>query len=202
MNWLAHVFLSADSVEFQLGNLLADLVRGPARESMSPAFRNGAECHREIDRFTDAHPVVRRSRARLSARHRRFSGVLVDVFYDHLLARIWARYASVSLDQFTQSFHAATGALPLGLPDEAAVTLDRIRKYDLLGAYRNLGGVQASLRRLSMGLQARWKREFFLDESVTELQQQLTNFQDDFDEFFPALIAHIDARWPIEHLAR
>ena len=70
MNWLAHTFLSEPNVQFQLGNLLADLVRGPQREQMGADFRRGADCHKIIDAFTDSHPLVRRSRAQVPARTR------------------------------------------------------------------------------------------------------------------------------------
>ena len=82
MNWLAHVFLSEQNLEFRLGNLLADIVRGEQRSGMSADFLRGVQCHQAIDSFTDSHPLVRRSRARIGAEQRRFSGVLVDVFYD------------------------------------------------------------------------------------------------------------------------
>src|SRR5262249_49426386 len=75
MNWLAHVFLSESTLEFRLGNLLADIVRGAEREAMSVEFQRGARRHQAIDAFTDAHPVVRRSRARIGSGQRRFSGV-------------------------------------------------------------------------------------------------------------------------------
>ena len=58
MNWLAHTFLSAPNVHFQLGNLLADVVRGPERDAMNEDFGRGAACHKAIDAFTDSHPVV------------------------------------------------------------------------------------------------------------------------------------------------
>ena len=95
MNWLAHVFLSEPNVEFRLGNLLADLVRGDARAAVSAEFARGAEQHKRIDAYTDAHPIVRRSRARIRTEYRRFSGVLVDVFYDYFLANDWSRYSNV-----------------------------------------------------------------------------------------------------------
>jgi acyl carrier protein phosphodiesterase len=80
VNWLAHVFLSEPDVEFRLGNLLADIVRGEELRRMSPDFQRGVLRHMQIDAFTDAHPLVKRSRSRISPESRRFSGVLVDVF--------------------------------------------------------------------------------------------------------------------------
>jgi acyl carrier protein phosphodiesterase len=155
LNWLAHVFLSGDNVEQRLGNLLADLVRGADRAAMSADFLLGVRRHQAIDSYTDAHPVVRRSRTRIGAEHRRFSGVLVDVFYDYFLATNWIRYSSQPLQDFTADFYADVRAHPLELPERARMTLDRIIQDGLLGAYRSLEGVEQSLRRLSRRRKAR-----------------------------------------------
>jgi acyl carrier protein phosphodiesterase len=82
-------------------------------------------------------------------------------------------------------------AHPLELPERARITIDRITRHDLLGAYRSLDGVEQSLRRLSVGLQARWRREFALERAVADLRTHETEFAGDFAEFFPELQAHV-----------
>jgi acyl carrier protein phosphodiesterase len=189
LNWLAHVFLSEPDVEFRLGNLLADIVRGEELRRMSPAFQRGVHKHKQIDAFTDAHPVVKRSRARISTQFRRFSGVLVDVFYDHLLACDWDRYSPIVLDAFTARFYADIEAHRIELPTSARVTLDRIIRHDLLGSYRRIEGVERSLRRVSAYLSSRWQREFALEKGVADLVAHRAGFEADFAEFFPQLQA-------------
>jgi acyl carrier protein phosphodiesterase len=189
LNWLAHVFLSEADVEFRLGNLLADIVRGEELRRMSPAFQRGVLKHKQIDAFTDAHPLVKRSRARVSSEFRRFSGVLVDVFYDHLLATRWNDYSPIVLDAFTAKFYADIEARHIELPASARVTLDRIIRHDLLGAYRGIEGVERSLRRLSAYLSSRWQREFALEKGVADLTANRAGFDADFAEFFPQLQA-------------
>ena len=191
MNWLAHVFLSEPTLDFRLGNLLADLVRGEDRTRMSAEFLRGATCHKAIDAFTDAHPIVLRSRQRIDARYRRFSGVLLDVFYDYLLARRWSDYADEPLDEFTANFYAAARHHQLDLPPDARATLDRIVTHDLLGQYQRMAGVENSLRRVSTYIQKRWKRDYALHESVAELQRHESELADDFAAFFPLLRAHV-----------
>jgi acyl carrier protein phosphodiesterase len=191
MNWLAHVFLSEPNVEFQLGNLLADVVRGPQRDAMSTHFVRGAACHKAIDAFTDAHPVVKRSRARLGSEHRRFSGVLVDVFYDYHLARNWQRYAAVTLDAYTSAFYANVQTHRIELPPDARTMLDRIVQHDLLGSYARVEGVERALRRISAYLSSRWHKPFALEEGVRELLAHEADFDADFREFFPALRTHV-----------
>jgi len=191
LNWLAHVFLSEPTVEFRLGNLLADLVRGDARSAMSAEFLRGARCHKAIDAFTDSHPVVHRSRGRISPSHRRFSGVLTDIFYDYCLASEWERYSPLPLDTFTSVFYAAAKRQPLDLPPDARSTLDRILEHDLLGQYRRIDGVENSLRRLSMYLARRWGRDFALATAVQDLVAHEAVFAADFAEFFPELRTHV-----------
>ncbi len=190
MNWLAHVFVSEPAVEFRLGNLLADVVRGDDRLAMTETFLRGALLHKAIDQFTDAHPVVRRSRARLSAVHRRYSNALIDVFYDHLLATHWQHYSATSLDVFTKNFYADIATTHLELPIKARQMLERIARHDMLGSYRELSGVERSLQRLSMRLALRRNRSFELEKSVGDLVEHYEHFAADFNEFFPQLIAH------------
>jgi acyl carrier protein phosphodiesterase len=191
LNWLAHVFLSEPDVEFRLGNLLADIVRGEELRRTSAAFQRGAQKHKQIDAFTDSHPLVKRSRARMSGEFRRFSGVLVDVFYDHLLATHWDTYSPIVLDAFTAKFYADIESRNIELPSSARVTLDRIIRHDLLGSYRRIEGVERSLRRVSAYLSSRWQREFALERGVADLIAQRAGFDADFAEFFPQLQAAV-----------
>jgi acyl carrier protein phosphodiesterase len=191
VNWLAHVFLSEANFEFQLGNLLADVVRGEQREAMSADFVRGAICHKAIDAFTDAHPVVKRSRARISATHRRFSGVLVDVFYDYCLARNWERYSPLPLKAYTAAFYSGAQANAIELPTAAQTMLERIIRHDLLSSYARVDGVERALSRISTYLESRWHKQFALDRGVRDLLDQEAAFMDDFHEFFPALQDHV-----------
>lgn len=192
MNWLAHVFLSPPAeVDFQLGNLLADLVRGDERSGMGARFLRGTQCHKAIDRYTDAHPVVRRSRARIGSEYRRFSGVLVDIFYDYVLASRWSVYAEVPLDRFTADFYAAVQRRRMPLPEQAQLTLGHILRDDLLGSYRHIDGVEQALARLGGYLSRRWRREFALERGAAILREQERAFAADFTEFFPQLQAHV-----------
>src|ERR1051325_10142199 len=102
MNYLAHLFLAEDDPESLLGNLLGDFVKGAKKDDYPDSIRRGIELHRKVDRFTDAHRVVRSSLSLISPARRRFAGVLVDIFYDHLLAKDWQIYSSVPLATFSQ----------------------------------------------------------------------------------------------------
>jgi acyl carrier protein phosphodiesterase len=191
LNWLAHVLLSESTIEFRLGNLLADLVRGDARAVMPIEFVRGAARHKAIDAFTDAHPIVHASRARVAARHRRFSGVLIDIFYDYCLARRWGDFVAEPLPSFTARFYAEAAAHPLDLPPAARATLERIVQHDLLGQYARIEGVENSLRRVSGYIAKRWQRDYQLEAAAQDLLLQEAEFAGDFAEFFPQLQQHV-----------
>lgn len=191
MNWLAHLFLSEPDVGFRLGNLLADLVRRKDRDGMSPAFLRGCACHQTIDAFTDYHPVAGRSRARVGEEFGRFAGILIDVFYDHFLARNRDRYSPAPLDVFTAELYAGIRGHPIRLPDEARTAVDRMISGDLLGSYREIEGIEQTLRRVSMRLSERIGRPFALAPAVAVLEGHYRELGGDFAEFFPLLQSHV-----------
>jgi acyl carrier protein phosphodiesterase len=194
MNWLAHVFLSEPDVEFRLGNLLADLVKGRDRRGLSPAFLRGTRCHQAIDSFTDFHPAVHRSRARVSDEHSLYSGILVDIFYDHFLARGWERYSTENLPSFTSSFYQEIRGCPLVLPAEVQKTVERMVADDDLGAYREVAGVADALGRVSRRVLARLGTSFEPEPALGELLRNFGEMEADFVEFFPELQGQM-ARW-------
>src|SRR5689334_7913929 len=142
MNWLAHLVLSDRTPTFRIGNLLPDLMRRPALEAVLPIFQEGIECHRRIDTFTDAHPVVRRSRQRLSAPHRRFAPILSDIFYDHYLSVKWTQHWPQPLDEFLREIYKSFDEYRAQLPDTTDGVLQRMRAENWLGSYGEIAGVR------------------------------------------------------------
>jgi acyl carrier protein phosphodiesterase len=189
VNWLAHLLLSESSAEFRMGNLLADLVRPPFPAAFSADILRGIACHRRIDAFTDQHALVRRSKQRVSEPFRRFSGILVDMFYDHLLAKEWDSHAEIPLEQFAQEFYASIDKLSPQIPLAARGLLDRMHEEDWLGSYGELAGLRRALERLGRRL----KRPLDLGLAVADLEEHYPSFQADFRVFFPELRAHVES---------
>ncbi len=156
---------------------------------MSAPFLRGVRRHQVIDAFTDTHPVVHRSRARIGGDYRRVSGILVDVLYDHFLAIDWDRYASESLEAFTVSVYTEIRACAIALPEPAQSEVERMIREDRLASYRRIEGIEASLRRVSACLSARVGQDFELENAVSELLANFDGLKADFAEFFPALQA-------------
>lgn len=191
MNWLAHALLSEPDTEVRIGNVMADLVKGRERKHMSEAFLLGVKHHQKIDAFTDTHPVFIRSCSRVSDPYRRFSGILIDVFYDHFLASNWEQYATIPLDTFTGDLYADIQAYPITFSEDVQYALDRLIADDRLGMYQHVDGIQNTLKRISNRLESRTGRDFELESAITQLTDNYDVLANDFAHFFPLLMAHV-----------
>jgi acyl carrier protein phosphodiesterase len=190
MNWLAHALLSPPDPEVRLGNFLADLVKGRDRDAMSPAFRRGLLLHQSIDRFTDAHPIVHRSIARLGGSYRLAGGVIIDIFYDHFLALDWGRYHPRPLEEFTRAIYDDLAAYAARLSGDAADAAEWLIREDRLTSYRGVAGIEVALTSVSRRIAERTGRELHLERALTELEACRADLAGDFAAFFPELTAH------------
>ena len=181
MNWLAHLFLSEPTPEFQIGGLLPDVAPVASLEGLADGFQQGIRRHREIDAFTDTHPVFLRSKSRFAPPLRRFAGILVDVIYDHFLARDWHRYSQQSLGSFADSFYAELVARRGAIPHVAFTRLEPMKADNWLCSYADVQGVATALRRISMRL----SRPFDMSPAANVLTANYAAFEEDFGQFFP-----------------
>ena len=184
MNYLAHLLLSDSHPEALVGSLLGDFARGVDLACLSPRMRAGVELHFRVDAFTDSHPVVRESKQRIAAPHRRYAGVLVDVFYDHFLALDWRRYAPVTLDEFARSAYEALEAHGPAVPERMAGMCRAMAAGDWLTSYREVESIDLVLRRMSRRL----RRENDLGTGIEALRASYEPLRDDFHRFFPELL--------------
>jgi len=186
LNWLAHLRLSPVDPQLRLGNLLGDFVRGVDVSLLPPQVQAGIEQHRSLDRFTDGHLVFRRSRARLGPGFARLSGVLVDVYYDHFLARGWERWGDGRpLPDFAGDVYRLLGQQHQWLTPPLRAALPHMVAQDWLGSYGDLEAIDATLARMA----ARLSRPTSLAEGGRELRAHYEALQADFAEFFPEAMA-------------
>jgi len=173
-----------------LGSLLGDFVKGPLDRG-EIISRYGAEVtraialHRKIDSYTDAHPVVSMSRSRVSSNRRRFAGVMVDIFYDHFLARNWEEFHDVPLARFTDEFYAILMRRHAELPERLQRIAKSIVDFDWLGSYADVQSVDTALNRMSQRL----RRTNALLDSAEELVQNYAELENDFRRFIPDVSA-------------
>ena len=190
MNYLAHLLLAGPEPEALLGALMGDFVKGPLGSQYSPAITRALALHRKVDSFTDAHPVTAASRSRISPQRRRFAGIMVDLFYDHFLARDWAAHASEPIDAFTRRVYALLEQHAPLLPDRLRLIAPRMAKYDWLGSYAEVESIHTALDRMSLRL----KRENQLAGAGAELEANYAALEADFRAFFPDLVRFAQAQ--------
>jgi acyl carrier protein phosphodiesterase len=197
MNFLAHLYLSADDPQAMVGNLAADFVKGADVEKLPPAVQAGVRQHRAVDAFTDRHPVVMRSIARIGKSWGWFSGIIIDVYYDHVLALDWDRYSGEPLRAFADRVHAVIRDHATYMPEDAREYALRFVETDRLMSYAapDGSGVGEALRRLSERIAARMpRRAVRLQEAMPDLRVAHRNLAADFHEFFPDLV-RLAAAW-------
>lgn len=185
MNWLAHLYLTPPTTEGFLGALLGDVVRGPIPSELDPRVRAAIALHRRIDVLTTAHPAIRRSRARIGAVHGHYRSVLVDVFYDHVLARTWSEWSPQPLAAFLARVHEDLDALHAADPAALPRFYPALRGEEWLASYAGVEGIAVALRRM----RARLRRDHPLQEAVRDLVADQDGFAADFAAFFPDAIA-------------
>lgn len=189
MNYLAHLRLSPSDPLLRLGNLLGDFRRGLDTQLCAP-LRHGIAQHLELDRFTDAHAAFRRSRARLAPPFARLSGVLVDVFYDHFLARGWSRWGDGRpLRAFADEVYRDLREHRALLTPQLRAASPHMAAQDWLGSYASLAGVDAVLARMA----ARMRRPSPLHRGGGQLRAHYGALAADFETFFPAALLRAGA---------
>src|SRR5690554_777855 len=141
MNHLAHVFLAPDSPEARIGSILGDFTRGVDVSALPGRVRNGVRHHLAVDGFTDRHPDVLASKALFSSQRRRFSGVALDVLYDHYLLRHWQGFSHQNRDTFVRRIYRELQAHEHLMPPRMTVVMRKMVHNDWFGAYEDLDTV-------------------------------------------------------------
>jgi acyl carrier protein phosphodiesterase len=191
VNWLAHLFLSQPQTEDRLGNILADLLKENDRKNLNRCFNQGIEYHRLVDKFTDSHPVVKHSKSIIIPQHRKYSGILVDIFYDHLLARNWNNYSQISLLEFKTEIYESFMKYLNELPENISKIIKQTIDEDWLGSYYNLSGIEQALLRIKKRLSKKLSEHFIVILAVQQLECYYEDFERDFNTFFPELINYV-----------
>ncbi len=191
MNYLAHIYLASHSDDAMLGALLGDFVKPHSGDQFSAEMEAEILTHRKVDSFTDSHPIVLNAKALFEGPRRRYAGILLDVFYDHLLATSWARYSDVPLDGFIQRFYAALARRADILPANLARAAPYMIEQDWLGSYLRYEGVEIAIRRISTRLS---KNGDLLRDGLADLKANYAQLEAGFHAFFPELIAFVDER--------
>lgn len=201
MNWLAHIFVSINSIDYQLGNLLADPLKGKPWPGANEATRSGFTMHKIIDRYTDTNADVIQSKSRLGKKGY-LKAVIVDMVYDHLLTLCWDQYSHVGHAAFMDQFNNAALNAASEYPDTPRQIVNGVVRSGYLTSYADLDGLHNAFNRIDMRLSAKAKARETATSYMPIVRQQLPGLKKDFERFFPDLLMHfklhtgnIDDHW-------
>jgi acyl carrier protein phosphodiesterase len=187
MNYLAHLHLAGVDPLAQVGALMGDFVKGPVSTRFSPPLRAAIVLHRRVDSFTDRHQAFKRSRERLPREYRRFGGVIIDIFYDHLLARSWDQHHHQPLEQYADDAYQTLITHLHMMPPNMQSRVWGLVRHDAFVSYRKLDSVRSILA----GIGKRCRRPVELGGAAEILRAQPKSFEVDFEHFYPDLQAFV-----------
>ena len=176
MNYLAHIFLSGSNPNVMIGNFIADSIKGSKYRFYTPEIQKGILLHRHIDTATDAHPSFRTSTKRLHKNYGHYSGIIVDIFYDHFLAKNWAEYSDIPLADYVESFYKMLGDNFEILPENIQKMAPIMMEGNWLLIYADLEGID----RVLAGMNRRTKNRSGMDKAGQELKEFYALFEADF----------------------
>ena len=190
MNFLAHIYLSGENDSIKIGNFMADGIHGKNFDEFPPDVQIGIRLHREIDSFTDFHPIFRQSKHRLHERYGHYSGVIMDIFYDHFLAKNFSNYSNVPLADFAQNFYHLLDENTAILTPRFKMILPVLKEENWLLLYATIPGMSHILYNMDRRTHLKSKMQF----SVEELQLFYTEFETEFTLFFAEMEAFVKVK--------
>jgi len=186
MNFLAHIYLSEGNEGVTIGNFIADGIKGKSYKKYPPQIQKGILLHRSIDSFTDQHPIVRKSTARLHKNYGHYSGVIVDILYDHFLAKNWNMYHEQPLEEYIQDFYNLLRTEFDILPPKIQQMMPYMISDNWLLSYATIQGIS----RILVQMNRRTKNISKMNFAVIELEQFYNEFETEFTSFFIELKSH------------
>ncbi|WMI70245.1 acyl carrier protein phosphodiesterase [Mangrovimonas sp. YM274] len=183
MNFLAHIYLSGDDELVRIGNFMADGIKGSQYKTYPLDIQIGILLHREIDTFTDAHPIVRQSTKRLHPNYSHYSGVIVDILYDHFLAKNWSQYSNTPLHEYVEDFYDSLTTHGALLTSRTKHLMPYMIADNWLVSYAEIEGIQRVLN----GMNRRTNHKSGMHAATYELKLYYTEFETEFTDFFEQL---------------
>lgn len=187
MNYLAHSLLSFNDEEILIGNFIADHVRLHQSKHLPERIQKGITIHRKIDMFTDSHPLFIKSKRHFYDGFERYSGVLMDIYFDYLLAKNFHRFSDIALPDYTQNLYAILKKNRVHLPESSQRFLDYVLQNNTFFEYSKMEGIELVLKHLSY----RINHGVFLNESLPLFIENESKIEPDFFEFMNDLIEEV-----------
>ncbi len=186
MNFLGHFYLSGHSESLLVGNYIADMVKGKRYLEYPEPIAKGIIMHRQIDTFTDRHPVFRQSKKRLVNQYGLYSGVITDMFYDHFLAKNWQLYSNVPLRTYADNTYNILETYSGIFPEKGKILFRFMKTNNWLVSYAKTTGIQRSLN----GISKRTRFPSGMETAVKNLHKHYKKYEEEFTYFFDEAVNH------------
>ena len=194
MNFLAHTYLSGCNEEIIVGNFMGDYVKGKNYLLFPDQVKKGIVIHRDIDSFTDMHPITRRSKQLIADRYHKYAGIIIDIFYDHFLASLWEDYSTLPLNEFVARTYDLLKRNYQVLPAAIKRWFPTFLENNWMMAYKSVAGIELVLERMA----ANTSLPNHAGYAVSVLSDRYEVLKDDFLEFFPLIIDFLEKKYDIE----
>ncbi len=176
-----------------VGNFMGDFVKGKQFEQYDETIASGILLHRLIDEFTDNHEIVTKSKKRFSKKYRHYSGVIVDVAYDHYLAKNWIEVHHEDLLSFTQWVYHTLDQHKAIFPDRFSFMLGYMKRDNWLYHYAELSGIDKALT----GMSKRTKFNSKMEMAAVDISKNYEALEADFKSFLPEIIEFVNSQLKI-----
>ncbi|TDO95595.1 ACP phosphodiesterase [Flavobacterium sp. 245] len=190
MNFLAHIYLSGDNDLIKIGNFMADGIRGKQFEHFPEDVQKGILLHRFIDTYTDSHDIFRQSTKRLHEKYHHYAGVIVDIVYDHFLAKNWTKYSDENLESFIDRFYKSLDENYSVLTEKTQGLMPYMIERNWLLSYRTVEGIHQILTQMDRRSRNVSKMQF----ASEELKEFYAEFEQEFTVFFEDLRLHANQK--------
>ncbi len=188
MNFLAHLFLSGGVEDLMIGNFIADSVKGKAYLDYRPGIQQGIILHRKIDELTDNHAITRELSQLFKSKYQKYSGIVIDIFYDHFLSKNWNEFTDIELKRFIKTSHKVLlkniAILPLRVQTFLPIMIAKNRLY----SYSKIKGLKIALDRMAQYTSLPAATDF----AITTLKKNYEYLDKNFLIFFKDIIQQVE----------
>ncbi len=198
MNFLAHLYLSGENEKLMVGNFIGDYVKGRKYENYKNGVKQGILLHRQIDSFTDSHSKFREAKKLMVSEFGLYSGIIIDLIYDHLLAKNWNNYSTRNLREYTKWVHAVLLKNFFYLPKRVQGFLPILIQNRRLESYATVEGIQKSLEIMSRYTSLPDKSK----KAMEILEENLPFFESNFADFLNDVISFVEDDFGVKIAAK
>jgi acyl carrier protein phosphodiesterase len=188
MNFLAHIYLSGKDEQIKIGNFMGDYIKGKAFHIYPDKIKQGILLHRYIDSFTDVNKNTSEAKQLFAPKYRKYSGIIIDIIYDHFLASNWEQFSSSPLIDFIEDFHKLLFKYQEMMPSEVQKMFPNLIKNERLYSYRKIEGIKNVFSTMAKYTSLPDHSEY----AISTLQENYGYLKNLFFKFFKEIIYYIE----------